>query len=154
MPLFVQVDGDDLVVGASLQRAAPTSSLFTVLEVIPAYKEAAGYTLDPFTEVYMAGRLTLFLAATCYRAGNTLVQRTPVCALEWDEGTHTFTVPACPAGTTLSIADKVGREIIHQGDADTEEATTISLSDPGVYEIEVEGPLPLLPVSLEVTVDA
>jgi hypothetical protein len=144
MPVFVKIDGDGLVEAATVQQVAPDVGWLRVVDTVT----------DPATEVSCAYSRELKDLCGGQLVGSEIVARPALDPITWDAATKTVTVPICPTGTQIMVADLVAKIVLHSGSADTTEPTTITLSDAGSYEIEMTPPLPILEQSIRITVDA
>jgi hypothetical protein len=85
------------------------------------------------------------------RAGDFLVQR-PISGVVIRQG-GAVTINDCPAGTVITVFDSTGGENMGAVEWDVaDQPVVIELPDAGAYSIEVDGPLPFLPVRIEVIV--
>jgi hypothetical protein len=144
MPVFVKIGGGGLVEAATVQQAVPDVG----------WKHVVDTVTDPATEVSCAySRIPADLCRGQLQGGE-IVQRPALDPITWDAATKTVTVPVCPVGTQIMVADLVAKTVLHSGLADTTEPTVISLPDAGSYEVELTPPLPALEQSIRITVDA
>jgi hypothetical protein len=144
MPVFVKIDGDGLVEAAIVQQTVPDVGWLRIVDTVT----------DPATEVSCAYSRELKDLCRGQLVGSEIVARPALDPITWDAPTKTVTVPVCPVGTQIMVADLVVKTVLHSGPADTTEPTTITLSDAGSYEIELTPPPPTLEQSIRITVDA
>ncbi len=138
MPRSVTLDENDFVTVA-MNRTVPDGSLVAV--------HPSEFT-DPATQVICEFRWNLLTATRCWREiradGLPYLTQRPDGPIPVLQDATTVFIEACPAGTKIRTFDLIGNELMGEHTATEAEDVTISLTDPGTYQIEVEAPAPFL----------
>ncbi|KEJ93992.1 hypothetical protein SAMN05444149_108109 [Pseudosulfitobacter pseudonitzschiae] len=112
------------------------------------FVEGAGFGVPPVGAVVVdrVGLADLLLMHVDGEAG--LVPRPAIAAPVLDG--DSLSLPSGPVGTRLRVVDRVSDEVLWQAVTDGGlVAHVLTLPDPGSYVVDIEPPLPFVPVQLE-----